>query len=98
MNLYIRHMNCTIYHPCFFVQPDIFEKIAKEGVGEAKERALYDLRITQLIQGLRIAYSKYPMTSKGHIDKQRIVYDMRNSDDVSELPGKPVRYEGDPLT
>jgi Zn-dependent metalloprotease len=83
---------------CFFIPRHIFRKIIQEGNEEQKNRALYDLILSERILGQRLVYSELPMTIKGNPTQHRIIYDMLGSQHLTAFPGKPMRYEGDSQT
>src|SRR5436309_2421725 len=80
---------------CFIVPSRLLEKKIKEGTPEQRDRALYTLKISQLIRGQRIANAKMRTPSvAAHEEMRREVYDMKSSENESGLPGKLVLQEG----
>lgn len=79
---------------CFIVPSRLLEKKIKEGTPEQRDRALYTLKISQLIRGQRIANARTRTPSvAAHEEMRREVYDMKNSENESGLPGKLVQQE-----
>lgn len=80
---------------CFIVPTYMLEKLILEGSGEERKKALYNLKLSQKLRGERIANTKMRSIAPAaaHRKKRRVIYDMENSE--GDLPGKPVRYEGD---
>ena len=83
---------------CFIVPAYMLEKQAMEGSKEERKQALYNLRLSQYIRGMRTANAKIRniAPAAAHQEKRRVIYDMENTE--GDLPGKPVRYEGGPET
>jgi Zn-dependent metalloprotease len=81
---------------CFIVPPRLLEKKIREGTPEQRDKALYSLRISQLIRGQRIVNARLMRTLSvsAHEQMRREVYAMENSDIESRLPGKLVLQEG----
>jgi Zn-dependent metalloprotease len=80
---------------CFIVPAHYFERKIKEGNAKQRDRAIYTLKISQLIRGQRMALSGVQnLGLSSHTNVRREVYDMQNSQTQTELPGKSVRQEG----
>ena len=82
---------------CFIVPASILEKIIKEGTAEQREKAAYNLKVSQLLRGMRVINNQNRSIGSmaAHETKRRVIYDMDHSEDEGKLPGTPVRYEGD---
>jgi Zn-dependent metalloprotease len=80
---------------CFIVPAHYFERKIKDGSAQQRDKAIYTLKISQLIRGQRMALSgMQTLGLSAHSNVRREVYDMQNSQTQTELPGKPVRQEG----
>lgn len=90
--MYSKKATCT----CFIVPASFFERIIKEGTPEEREKAAYNLKISQFLRGMRVVNSKNRSIGlmSAHETKRRVIYDMDHSEDDGKLPGRPVRYEG----
>jgi len=79
---------------CFIIPSHYFEHKIKDGSAEQRDRAIYSLKITQLIRGQRMALAGLRgLAASGHQEMRREIYDMQNSQTQTELPGKLVRQE-----
>jgi Zn-dependent metalloprotease len=79
---------------CFIIPSHYFERKIKDGSAEQRDRAIYTLKITQLIRGQRMALAGLRgLAASGHQEMRREIYDMQNSQTQTELPGKLVRQE-----
>ena len=79
---------------CFIIPSHYFEHKIKDGSAEQRDRAIYTLKITQLIRGQRMALAGLRgLAASGHQEMRREIYDMQNSQTQTELPGKLVRQE-----
>jgi Zn-dependent metalloprotease len=80
---------------CFIIPAHYFERKIKDGSPEQRDRAIYTLKISQLIRGQRMALSGVQtLALSAHANIRREIYDMQNSQTQTELPGNPVRQEG----
>lgn len=80
---------------CFIVPAYMLEKQILEGSREQKKAALYNLKLSEMIRGTRMANGRVrTLAAASHQTKRRVIYDMEHSGNELELPGKPVRYEG----
>lgn len=86
-------------HSIFCITPPhMLREIILKGSSEQRELALRTITISEQIRGQRGAMTKAMLQHMQPIAtgvKQRIVYDAKNG---SQLPGTPVRNEGDPAT
>ena len=81
---------------CFIVPASMLEKIIKEGNQEQRESAVYNLKVSQLLRGMRIVNNRNRSIGlmSAFEEKRRVIYDMEHSDDEGRLPGTVVRTEG----
>lgn len=94
--IYRKRAACT----CFIVPASILEKMIKEGTPEQRERAAHNLKVSQLLRGMRVVNNRNRSIGlmSAHETKRRVIYDMDHSEDEGKLPGNPVRYEGGAAT
>src|SRR5436305_1255995 len=81
-------------HVCCYVTPEILTNISQKGTADERASALATLQHSALITGVRsvsMDFPNFPRVSPGR--KQRTVYDAQHG---FNLPGTPVRFEGDP--
>src|SRR5215475_11970142 len=89
--MYRKKVACT----CFIVPAYMLEKQILEGNQEQKKAAVYNLKLSQMLHGTRMANSRVrTLAAASHQTKRRVIYDMKHSGNELELPGNPVRYEG----
>ena len=80
---------------CFIIPPHYFEHKIKEGSPEQRDRAIYTLKITQLIRGQRMALAGVQtLAASASTEMRREVYNMNRSQTQTELPGRLIRQEG----
>ena len=93
-------------HRCFIcciVPPHMLRELAQKGNESQREWAFQSLALSSRIRGQRDILSSLPVTTPTGT-KRRTVYDGQSGSANSanqqgnELPGKPVRNEGDPPT
>ncbi len=65
---------------CFIIPSHYFEHKIKDGSAEQRDRAIYTLKITQLIRGQRMALAGLRgLAPSGLAEMRREIYDMQNS-------------------
>lgn len=90
-------MTARIHPVQCIVPPHMLREIAERGSPAQREWALRTLSVSEQFRGQRQAITEFaalaaPIQAAG---KQRIIY---NAENGSNLPGRPVREEGDPPT
>jgi hypothetical protein len=72
--------NLPYARACFIIPSHYFEHKIKDGSVEQRDRAIYTLKITQLIRGQRMALAGLRgLAASGHQEIRREIYDMQNS-------------------
>lgn len=83
---------------CFIVPPHILRQVAQNGTPEQKEWAFQNLGLSSRIRGQRDVLSQVaggaPALRPPTGQKSRTVYDAKNNNDPSALPGTMIRAEG----
>ncbi|HBE16727.1 MAG TPA: peptidase M4 family protein [Cyanobacteria bacterium UBA11149] len=83
---------------CFVIPPHILREVAKNGASDIQEWAFQTLSLSARIRGQRDVLGKVAtaMMTAGVGQKRRTIYDAKNNEDPSDLPGTLVRGEGSP--
>lgn len=91
------HPEADCCHPqtCFILPTSVLDEIVKRGTEQEKTSALKTLRISERLRGQRTVLSamRQNLFASGSLEKHRIIYDMRNSDNEALLPGKKILDE-----
>lgn len=88
--------NACICSICCIIPPYVAEQIVKNGDAEQQEWAMNTLIMSEQFRGRRDAIGGIAtLAAVPAGEKRRTVYDAKNG---MELPGNPVRREGDPNT
>ncbi len=89
------HQTACICSICCIVPPHIAEQIVRNGNEHQREWAMQTLITSEQFRGRREAIGGIATFTAPAGEKRRTVFDARNG---IELPGTPVRHEGEPPT
>ncbi|NJP11758.1 MAG: peptidase M4 family protein [Leptolyngbyaceae cyanobacterium RU_5_1] len=79
---------------CCILPPHLTEEIVKNGNDEQRQFALQTLMVSEQFRGRREVIGAVNFAVPA-VDKRRTIYDAKSG---TQLPGTPVRHEGDPAT